>query len=264
MVESYRSRLLNNATLSGREQAREPACSAAEYREHGCRAISRISWHSLSGLRFLGKQGRTEAMLRLTGLLIVVLCAGCASTARLATDMSFVNKMDKIHKNVLLDIPAEAKAYVAEASVGLQKYRVPIGQALEPNALVALKSVIASVTTGEGSDAADRVVVLSIAPGTGMDLGTFTFSENGFTTVLKCDIKTGGGKVVWSKVIRAQSTGRRAGQALLEVIPIVAIHAQATGNTGHFGALQDAANDSLAQALQQLADEIYKAKVQVF
>lgn len=203
-------------------------------------------------------------MLRLTGLLIVLLCAGCASTARLATDMSFVNKMDKIDKNVLLEIPAEAKGYVAEASVGLQKYQVPIGQALEPNALVALKSVVTSVTTGEGSDAADRIVVLSIAPETGMDLGAFTFSENGFTTVLKCDIKMGEGKVVWSKVIRARSTGRRVGQALLEVFPIFAIPALATGDTGHAGALQDAANDSLAQALQQLADEIDKAKVQIF
>lgn len=172
--------------------------------------------------------------------------------------------MDKIDKHVLLDIPAEAEAYVAEASVGLQKYQVPIGQALEPNALMALKSIITSVTTGEGSDAADRIVVLSMAPGTGMDLGTFTFSENAFTTVLKCDIKTREGKLVWSKVIRAQSTGQRAGQALLEAIPIVAIHAMTTGNTGHFGALQDAANDSLAQALQQLADEIHKAKVQIF
>lgn len=213
---------------------------------------------------------KKQEMLRLwVFLLSLSTLTGCAFTAPITTEMSFSPKITKISKHVLLDIPQDTKDYVAKEAYGGTTWQVPLGQAIEPNALTAFNSVITDVTIKKDAQPVDRVIVLSITEGTGIELGPLRVSKNTFKTAIKCDVKMPDGKVVWSKNVYAQSSAQRAGEVVASsLIPILGIFTGAreisTGDTGYTGALLDAANDSLAQALHQLIDEIYKAKDEIF
>jgi len=195
-----------------------------------------------------------RALKYLLCLSIVVILSGCATTTHVRTDLSFTPKRAKLSKTVLLEVPQETRDYVAEAKYGWQAFRIPVGQGVEANALAAFGSVIEKVTLEKGGESPDRTIEVSIAPGTGIRLGTFTFSKNAFKIALKCDVKTPDGKLMWSTNATAEASKRKAAGFL----------GGPFGYSAYTAALRDAAADAMQQALQKMADDLYKAKAQAF
>ncbi len=185
---------------------------------------------------------------------VFLVLAGCATTTHVRTNMEFSPEPEKIDKTILLDVPQETRDYVAEARYVWQAFRIPVGQAVEPNALQAFGSVIRTVHLQEGKELPDRTIEVSILPDTGIRLGFFTFSKNTFSITLQCDVKKPGGEVVWSGTASAESSKRKAGGFLGGGI----------GYSAYTAALREAAEDAMQQALQKLANDLYAAKDQAF
>jgi hypothetical protein len=185
---------------------------------------------------------------------MIVIVSGCATTTHVQTDLKFTSKQAKLSKTVLLEIPQQTRDYVAEKKYAWQAFRIPIGQAVEPNALAAFSSIIEKVTLEKGGESPYRLIELSITPETGIRLGAFTFSKNTFKITLKCDVKTPDGKAIWSTIATAESSKRKAAGALGGVF----------GYSAYTTALQEAANAALKQALQKITDDLYKAKRKAF
>jgi hypothetical protein len=182
----------------------------------------------------------------------IVILSGCATTTHLRTDLQFAPSPAKLDKTVLLEVPQQTRDYVAQAKYGLETFYIPVGQAVEPNAFAAFSSVVKEVTIERGGASPDRTIEVAIAPGTDIQLGTFTFSGNTFKIVLKCDVKAPDGKVVGSDAASAESSKRKAAGFLGGI----------WGYSAYATVLRDAADDALQQALQKLTEDIYKAKAQ--
>jgi hypothetical protein len=196
--------------------------------------------------------------MRLTSIALtltaVALLTGCATTTHVRTDLAFQAKSAKVPKSVLIEVPADAKNYVAEAKYAMNTWRVPVGQALEPNALRAFGTIIEKVTAEKGGATADRTIELSFDSQTGIRLGAFTFSANTCIVGLKCSIKDSSGKSVWSGTARAEASKSSAIGFLGGIF----------GNYAYTSSLGKAADAAIAQALQDLANQVESQKNTIF
>jgi hypothetical protein len=178
----------------------------------------------------------------MTDLLAVTLLIACGScTVHLRTDLSFLPKDTKIQKSALIDISAKTKEYVLEKGYA-GRGTLPIGQALEPNALTAFRAVIENVSTEKGDAAIDRIIEISFGPQTAIQLGAFTFSENKCVVGLECSIKDSTGNVVWSRSVRGEASEKGSGNKAI-------------------GRMVDVA---MTKALQNLADQAEEQKQVIF
>ena len=76
-------------------------------------------------------------------LIALAILTGCTSTTvHLRPDLTFQTKDAKLRKSVLISISTDTKNYVLKSKAGVGTWTVPIGQALEPNALRAFAAVI--------------------------------------------------------------------------------------------------------------------------
>lgn len=186
-------------------------------------------------------------------LIALTLFTGCATTTHVRTDLAFQSKDAKIDKSALIVIPVEAKNFVAEKKYAMQTYRVPIGQALEPNALRAFATVIEKVTAEKGAPT-DRTIELSFDTQTAIRLGAFTFSKNTCIIGLKCDIKDSAGKVVWSGTARAESSKNS----------VLGYMGGIFGTYAYTSSLGKAADAATTEALQDLANQVEAKKDRIF
>jgi|GEM_PF-5838778 len=186
-------------------------------------------------------------------LTAMVILTGCATTTHVRTDLAFQSKSAKVPKSVLIEVPDEAKNHVAEKKYAMQTYRVPVGQALEPNALRAFATVIEKVTADKGAPT-DRTIELSFDSQTAIRLGAFTFSKNTCIIGLKCDIKDSAGKVVWSGTARAEASKSSALGYMGGIF----------GTYAYTSSLGKAADAAITEALQNLANQVEAQKDSIF
>lgn len=192
------------------------------------------------------------ARIALTLMAMAVL-TGCATTTHVRTDLAFQSKGVKAPKSVLIEVPDAAKNHVAEQKYAMQTYRVPVGQALEPNALRAFATVIEKVTAEKGTPT-DRTIELAFDAQTAIRLGAFTFSKNTCIIGLKCDIKDSTGKVVWSGSARAEAAKSSALGYLGGIF----------GSYAYTSSLGKAADAAIAEALQNLVNQVETQKDSIF
>ena len=187
-------------------------------------------------------------------LTAAAILTGCVSTTRVRTDLAFKAKSERVPNSVLIVVPDAAKNHVAEAIRMMYTWRVPVGQALEPNALRAFATIVENVTSERAGAPIDYTIELSFDSQTGIRLGTFTFSANTCIVGLKCDIKDATGAVVWTSTARGEASKSNAFGFL-------------GGLLGHYAynhSLGGAANAAIGEALQKLTDEVEANRHTIF
>lgn len=209
----------------------------------------------------------------LTLFLIPAILNGCGimSITPVNGAAAYVPKQARIQTPVFLEITQETKGSVTDAKYLGAIYRVPTGKILEVNAPNAFDSIFDSVVTEASEEKPGYSVSVIFTPDTRTNLGAFTFSKNTFTTVLQCDIKSADNQVIWSKTVETESSGRRALKAVAQTAVYTPLYESDDSVAypgkrvdAYAGALQDAANDSVARALWELTNEIHKARDSIF
>ncbi len=196
-------------------------------------------------------------------LIALVILTGCTSTTvHLRPDLTFQTKDSKLRKSVSISISTDTKNYVLKSKAGVGTWTVPIGQALEPNALRAFAAVIEKATAYTGDTAADRIIELSFDPQTDIRLGGTTFSENKCIIVLKCDIKDSTGKVVWSGTAHGEAS-KNISSGYMCLTPLLLIGGIFIQNA-YNAAIGNAADAAMMEALQKLADQVKAQKQSIF
>lgn len=194
-------------------------------------------------------------LLRISLILsAMAILISCSMTSPVRTDIDFKPKSVKVPKSVIIKISPDTKNYVAEADYAGATWRVPVGQALEPNALKAFGTVFEEVTAENGTVTIDRMIEMSFGSETGIHLGALTFSENTFIVELKCKIKDSAGKVVWSATTSAEASERSAAGLLGGI----------AGTYAYRNALGKATDAALEEALQNLVNQIAAEREVIF
>lgn len=187
------------------------------------------------------------------GIAVLAALTGCTTaTTHVRTDLEFAASGARIPKKVVVVVSAEARDYVIAGKNGPATWLVPVGQGLEPNALNAFRSILEGVAV-EKAGAVDRSIELAFGEGTGVQLGTFTFSANTCVVVLKCTIKDSAGNTVWSSTVRGEAS--KAAQGAI---------AGPAGYQTYTTAIGEAASDALLGALQDLVNKVKQDKDQIF
>jgi hypothetical protein len=172
------------------------------------------------------------------------------STTDVSSDLQFERRSNQIPVDVGLYVRDEARAYTASANYAFQKYTLPIGESLEPNARRSLSQVFRSVQVvgdpvSAGAPNSRFPVTLSLGvAGADIELGTFNFSEQKVNVSIHCKAYAADGKTLFETTSAADGVGRDN----WGFIP---------GNTNAFQVgLQRAGEDGLRKALERLNDDL--------
>ena len=185
---------------------------------------------------------------------LVIVASGCASM-NLSKDLSFSTGEDRIAQKAVLYARPEAQAFAVEGSRMGRTYKIPVGEALLPNAQRCLASAF------ESADIANDLSFSKVGPYTvefdfpetgKLDIGLTSFSASPVTLSVRARVRKGDGPVIWEKTAKATSSARSRWQ-IAAVIPIF-------GALGHDTAIVLAAEKSLQQSLDEIRGSLLKNK----
>jgi len=135
-----------------------------------------------------------------------------------------------------------------------RSYRIPVGDALLPNAHHCFASifqsaeVVRNLTTSGGG----YTVELDFPAKGIIDIGSTSFSASPVTLSLRARVHAGDGVVVWEKTVKTTASAKSRWQ-IAAIIPVF-------GALGHDTAIVLAAEKSLQQSLDEIRDALLKNK----
>ena len=198
-----------------------------------------------------------DVSLCVTSMLVAAaFTTGCATTANVRPNLVFADRSPNIETRGGLYIAATTKEHVVKASYFGTEYRIPLGQAMEPNARASLAKVLSSVEVldSKTGDNVDRVFEIQVDPRSSIDLGTFTFSANAVKVCLTCNVYDKQGQCVWSQYLEEEGK-KRSWWGFLGGL---------AGNYGYISSLRLSAEAGLQKALEKLNDKVLEDRQKVF
>ena len=183
-----------------------------------------------------------------------VLMSGCASM-NLSKDLAFPADGSRIGHRASLYASPETQAFMVEGSRMGRSYRIPVGEALLPNAQRCLAGTFDGcdiVQNASAPEGAAYLVELDFPEKGQIDIGLTSFSASPVTLSVRARVRTGDGKVIWEKTVKTTASAKSRWQ-IAAIMPIF-------GALGHDSAIVLAAEKSLQQSLQEIKDSILKDK----
>ena len=183
---------------------------------------------------------------------VSILMSGCASM-NLSKDLTVSTDGSRIGHKAALYASPEAQAFVVEGARMGRSYRIPVGEALLPNAQRCLADtfdgcdIVQSVPASKGEE---YTVELDFPEKGQIDIGLTSFSASPVTLSVRARVRTGDGEVTWEKTARTTASAKSRWQ-IAAIIPIF-------GALGHDSAIVLAAEKSLQQSLQEIKDSMLK------
>lgn len=173
--------------------------------------------------------------------------------------MPFSQTGTTVAKQMSLYASPETQAFVVEKDIfggppmG-RSYRIPVGEALLPNAEHCLASVCESVDTLSSLSTSREAYTVELDfPEKGdIDIGLTSFSASPVTLSLRARVRTRDGGVIWAKTVKKTASAKSRWQ-IAAIIPIF-------GALGHDTAMVLAAEKSLQECLEAVRDGILQDK----
>lgn len=184
---------------------------------------------------------------------VAILGSGCASM-NLSKDLTFTPREPSIARGISLYASREAQSFVLEGSKMGRTYRIPVGEALLPNAQSCLALAFEHVDIAESltSSKAPFTVDLDFPEKGHIDIGLTSFSASPVTLSLRARVHCGDGTVIWEKTVQTTASAKSRWQ-IAAIIPIF-------GALGHDRAIVLAAEKSLQQSLDEIRDALLNNK----
>ena len=181
---------------------------------------------------------------------VVLLGPGCASMD-LSRNMAFSPAGGTAVRQISVYASPEAQAFVIEKAIfggppmG-RSYRIPVGEALIPNAQRCLSSVSEKVDVVNILPPPQKgfTVDLDFPEKGDIDIGLTVFSSSPVTLSLRARVRSQDGRVMWEKTVKKTASAKSHWQ-IAAIIPIF-------GALGHDTAIVLSAEKSLQQCLEAI------------